>query len=125
CVSGPEVGLEDSTHPTSSEIIRPDDLAAGPSSQPGEYADVDGGIQEMPGAVCKHDIGAAGVEAINLPVVGAIDGAGAVKSCPIPCGAAAPQQASGGPGAAGEPDVRDRLATLPQLRPARAFGHHA
>src|SRR6266851_965545 len=86
--------------PTCSEIIGPDHLAAGPSSQPGEDADVHGGVQEMHGAVCIHGVGPAGVEAIDLPVVRAIDGAGAVKSGPVRRGTLDEQQVSGSPGAA-------------------------
>src|SRR5207249_4601441 len=117
---------EDRTPPTelSSEITVWDDLAAGPGSHPGEDADVDIGSQELHVAVREQGEGPVGVEAINLPVVRAIDGALAVKVCPVPFGAAAPQQASRGPGAAGQPLVQERLASLPQLRPARAFGHH-
>src|SRR5206468_4136288 len=74
---------EDRTPPTRlpSEITVRDDLAPGPGSQAGEHPDVDGVLQEMHGAVCKHGVGPAGVEAIDLPVVRAVDSALAVKSC--------------------------------------------
>ena len=105
-----------------SVITGRDDLAAGPGDQPGEDPDVDGGLQETHRAVREHDVGPAGVEAVDFPVVRAIDGASPEEGGPVRRGAPAPQQVSRGPGAAGQPDVRDLLAPLPQLRPARAFG---
>src|SRR5207249_248346 len=90
---------EDRAPPTRlpSEITVRDDLAAGPGHQPGEDPDVDGGLQEMHGAVCKHRVGPVGVEAIDLPVIRAIDGAGPEEPGSVPCGTPAPHQAPRGP----------------------------
>src|SRR5262249_41427606 len=63
------------------------------------------------------------VEAIDLSVVRAINGARPEEGGPVRRSASAPQQVSRGPGAAAEPDVRDLRVSLPQLRPPRAFGH--
>src|SRR5262249_43849170 len=52
------------------------DLAAGPRDQACENADVEGRLQEVHGAVGAHGVGPARVEAVNLAVIGAIDGAG-------------------------------------------------
>src|SRR5262249_9595512 len=94
-----------------------------PRDQAGEDADRKARLQEMHRAVREHDVGPRGGEAIDFPIVGAIDGARPVESGPVGLGTFAPQQASRGPRAAAKPDVRDWWASLPQLRPARALGH--
>src|SRR5262249_10568020 len=90
---------------------------------PGKDADVQVGLQEMYRAVGEPDVGPAGVEAIDFSVVHTINGTRAVDVGPVRRGAFAPQQVSRGPGAAGQPEVRDLLASLPECGPARAFGY--
>src|SRR5262249_3492966 len=103
-----------------SEITARDDLASVAGHQFGKDADVERGTQETHLAVREYDIGPAGVETVDFSVVGAIHGTRPVEGSPVRRGASAPQQVSRGPRAAGEPDVRDLAAPLPQLRPARA-----
>src|SRR5262245_55852346 len=55
------------------EITGRDDLHAGPRDQAGQDAEVHADFQEMHGAVREHGVGPAGVEGIDLPVVGAVD----------------------------------------------------
>ena len=61
---------------------------AGPRYQGGQDADAHVGIQEVNGAIGEHGIRPAGVEAVDLPVIGAVDGTwprtrGAIRRCPL------------------------------------------
>src|SRR5262249_58421608 len=47
---------------------------AGPRHQAGEDADGDAGFQELHPAVREHDVGPAGVKAVDLSVIRAVDG---------------------------------------------------
>src|SRR5262249_47047071 len=62
-----------------SEIIGRNHFPPGPRHQPGEDANSQVGLQEVYRAVRERGVGPAGVEAIDLPVVGAIDGARPVE----------------------------------------------
>src|SRR5690348_12860846 len=57
-----------------SEITGREELAAVPRDQSGQDADVDAGLQEVHRAVREHRVGAAGVEAIHFPLIGAVEG---------------------------------------------------
>src|SRR5262245_49913797 len=68
---------------THSLPIRAHHFAPGAGDQAGEDPDVDGSLEEVHRAVRHHGVGPARVEAIHFPVIGAIDGAGAVKSSAV------------------------------------------
>src|SRR5262249_34956074 len=100
-----------------------DDFATGACHQRGKDADAEVVLQEAHRAVREDDVGSPGVEAVDFSFVRAIHGTGPVEGGPVRRRAPAKQQVSRGPGTAGELDVRDLPAPLPQLRPARAFGY--
>src|SRR5262249_15978411 len=86
-------------------------------------ADVDRGLQEMHCAVCEHGVGTAGVEAVDLEDVGAVDGARSRSHRPV--GRRAPKSdpiLEASPGAAWDHLIGARLARLPEPRPAGIFG---
>src|SRR5262249_52858890 len=104
-------------------ITARDDLAAGACHQSGRDADAEVGPQETHRAVREPDVGPAGVEAVHLVVVAAIEGARprmggaiagrALKNNPGP----EPR-----PGSAGDLLVRPGLARLPEPWPAGILG---
>src|SRR5262249_40994051 len=92
--------------------------------QSGEDADVNGGLQEMHGAVGKEDVGPARVEAIDLLVVTAVDGTrprvpGAIGSGTPDLDPVHPA----GPGTTRRESARYVSARLPAFGPARGFGN--
>src|SRR5439155_17247853 len=57
-----------------SVVTSGDDFAAGPRDQAGEDPDVDARHQETDRAVRHQDVGPARVKAVDLPLVGAVEG---------------------------------------------------
>src|SRR5262249_2475466 len=93
------------------------------SHQPDEDLDVDRLFHEPHMPVREQNVGPAWMEAVDFPVVRAINGARTVEGGSVRRGATAPQQVSGSPGAARKRLVWAVLESVPQLlRPARAFG---
>src|SRR5262245_54739359 len=59
-----------------SEITGRDHFAAGPRDQRGQNLDAHAGLEEAHRAVREDGVGAVGVEGVNLPLVGAVEGTG-------------------------------------------------
>ena len=106
-----------------SKITGRDHFPAGPRHQAGEDADVDAGFQKMHRAVGEDRIRPAGVKAVDLSVIRAVDGTRPRLRSPVVARALAEGQGPPDPGA--RPygvGPRNRPARTPQLGPAGVFG---
>src|SRR6266571_7067876 len=77
-----------------------DAFTAGPRNQAGEDSDVDACPQEMDRAVRHQDVRPARVKAVDLPLVGAVNGTRSRLLGPVGRRTLPVQQPGGGPGGA-------------------------
>src|SRR5262249_41226387 len=84
--------------------------------------DVDAGAQEVDRTVGEHDVGAARVEAVDLPLVNAVDGTRTPARRSVELSSLKSNKGNRcGPGAGRIRRARDVLASLPALGPAGTF----
>src|SRR6516225_106908 len=101
------------------EVTLRHDFAAGPRDQRGQDADVEANFQEAYRAIRHRDVGPAGVKAVDLAIVRAVDGAGPGRCSSI--GGSTPDQVACRPRPAGDQLPRHRPAVAPELGPSGAL----
>src|SRR6516162_5783565 len=106
-----------------SVITGRDGLATGPRDERSQDAEAHAGSQELDVAVRKHGVGPAGVEAVDLTVVGAVNGTRPRTRLSIKCRALRDDPIPGGlPGPPFDCLIGAGIASAPQFGPARVFG---
>src|SRR5262245_39555306 len=99
------------------------DFPTGRRHQAGEDANVHAGVQEMHGAVSENRVRAAGVKAVHLSVIRAVDGTRPRFRGPVGSRALAEGQGPPDPGRGHSVGPRNRPTRTPQSGPAGVFSN--